>query len=116
MVSNIISLLPLIGLYVVSFLATVTVHEFAHGWVANLCGDPTAKSRGRLSFNPLKHIDPFWTIVFPILMYVAMGIPLGMAKPVPVNFMRLNNPKRDMVLVSATSIANRLGSRMAFII
>ncbi len=84
------------------FLVTVTVHEVAHGYVAYLCGDTTAKDAGRLTLNPLKHMDPFWTVFVPFfLIIVRSPILFGMAKPVPVNFMMLRKPKRDMVLVAA---------------
>lgn len=85
-------------------LFAVILHEIAHGLVAYLRGDPTAKLAGRLTLNPLKHIDPVGTIVLPGIL-IAMrffGVPtviFGWAKPVPVNFMRLKNPKTDMMLV-----------------
>lgn len=80
----------------------ITVHEFAHGWVAYKLGDPTAKYQGRLSLNPLVHIDPFGTILLPVLL-VMLGLPpIGWAKPVPVNFLSLKNPKRDMLLVGVS--------------
>ena len=86
---------------------TVTFHEVAHGYVAYAFGDTTARQMGRLTFNPLKHIDIWWTVVLP-LMLIFLGLPaIGMAKPVPVNFMNLHNPKRDMILVAAAGpIAN----------
>src|SRR3989338_3181576 len=77
----------------------ITIHEFAHGYVAYKLGDPTAKYLGRLSFNPLVHIDLFGTILLPLTM-VTLGLPpLGWAKPVPINFSSLKNPKRDMLWV-----------------
>lgn len=90
-------------LFAVIFSAVVP-HEYAHGWVAYKLGDPTAKMAGRLSFNPIKHIDPVGTILLPGILVVAhlLGAPpimFGWAKPVPVNFMRLKNPKRDMIWV-----------------
>jgi len=80
------------------------IHEYAHAWTANKLGDPTAKNAGRLTLNPLKHIDPFGSIVLPAILIVlrALGsplLPIAFAKPVPVNFLRLSNPKRDMILV-----------------
>ena len=82
------------------FFFSVILHECAHGWVAYRLGDPTAKERGRLTLNPIKHVDFLGTIVLPIML-VVVGSPviLGWAKPVPVNFARLRNPKRDMVWV-----------------
>ena len=85
-------------------LPAVILHEYAHGWVAYRCGDRTAKLAGRLTLNPLKHIDPVGTVILPgVLLFMrSMGYPVfifGWAKPVPVNFMALNNPRRDMMLV-----------------
>ncbi|HNV87242.1 MAG TPA: site-2 protease family protein, partial [Candidatus Omnitrophota bacterium] len=82
------------------FLLTVTLHEVAHGYTAFLFGDPTAKEQGRLTLNPLRHIDFFWTILLPFVL-IKMGLPaIGMAKPVPVDFSRLYRPKRDMIWVA----------------
>jgi len=81
------------------FLFALTIHEFAHGWVAYRCGDRTAYMEGRLTLNPLSHIDIFGTVVLPLLLMFAGAPPFGYAKPVPVNFGYLNNPKRDMILV-----------------
>jgi Zn-dependent protease len=80
----------------------ITVHEAAHGYVANRCGDPTARMLGRVTLNPLKHIDPIGTIAMPLLLYFTTGgsFLFGYAKPVPINFRQLRNPKRDMVWVA----------------
>ncbi len=80
--------------------SAVILHECAHGWVALKCGDPTAKLLGRLTLNPLKHIDPVGTILLPILTLWIFHFPFGAAKPVPVNFANLRNPKRDMIFVA----------------
>lgn len=84
------------------FLITVMLHELCHGLVAYALGDPTAKNAGRLTLNPLKHIDWFWTILLPALLFFSTGgrFAIGMAKPVPVDFSRLNNPRRDMIWVA----------------
>ncbi|MDD5218362.1 MAG: site-2 protease family protein [Candidatus Omnitrophica bacterium] len=98
-----------IAVWIAIFLLTVSVHEISHGYVAYACGDPTAKQAGRLTLNPLRHIDWFWTIVFPCLLYftTAGHFAFGMAKPVPVDFSKLRRPKRDMIWVaSAGCIAN----------
>src|SRR5688500_4068504 len=79
----------------------ITFHEAADGYVAYRLGDPTAKQQGRVSFNPLRHIDPFGTVVLPLVLFIMSGWILGWAKPVPVNPSRLNSPRRDMVLVAA---------------
>ena len=81
-------------------LLAITLHEVAHGWVALLCGDPTAQSQRRLSLNPLRHIDPIGTVLVPAIMAVMGGFIFGWAKPVPVNYRRLRQPKRDMALVA----------------
>jgi Zn-dependent protease len=82
------------------FLASVILHECAHGWVADKLGDPTAKLAGRLTLNPLRHIDLVGTVLLPAFLLV-MRAPFifGWAKPVPVNFTRLNSPKRDIIWV-----------------
>ena len=82
-------------------LISLTVHEVAHGWTAYHFGDPTAKLMGRLRLNPIAHIDPFGTILLPIFLILVGAVPLGWAKPVPVNFSYLRNPKRQMIWVAA---------------
>ncbi|MBF0459071.1 MAG: site-2 protease family protein [Nitrospirae bacterium] len=87
----------------IPILFAITFHEVAHGWVADKLGDPTARSMGRLSFNPLAHIDPVNTIVMPIVLFVISNgtFIFGSAKPVPVDYRNLRNPRRDSALVSA---------------
>ena len=82
-------------------IVAITLHEAAHGYVAWRLGDDTAYRMGRVTFNPLKHIDAFGTILLPALMLWTSGFIFGWAKPVPVNFARLRRPRRDMVLVAA---------------
>lgn len=94
------------------FLMAITIHEFAHGWVAEKLGDPTARDAGRLTLNPLAHIDPMGTVILPLIL-VLSGSPIifGWAKPVPVNFAFLRNPKRDMIWVGlAGPVANILAA------
>ena len=94
-------MIEFILLVVVGLVPAIVLHEYAHGWVANRLGDPTARLSGRLTVNPIKHVDLFGSILFPaILFLVHSPVMLGWAKPVPVNFSRLNNPKRDMMLVA----------------
>jgi Zn-dependent protease len=81
-------------------LFAITLHEVGHGWVAMLLGDPTAKDQGRLSINPLKHIDPMGTVIVPLIMFFASGFIFGWAKPVPVDWNRLKNTRRDIALVA----------------
>jgi len=83
----------------------IVFHEVSHGWAARALGDPTAYENGRLSLNPLKHVDPVGTLILPGALKL-MGLPVfGWAKPVPVSYGRLNNPKRDMALVAAAGPA-----------
>jgi len=81
-------------------ILAITLHEAAHGYIALVFGDPTAKEQGRLTLNPLRHVDPFGTIILPAMLKLAGGPIMGWAKPVPVYFGRLNNPRRDMVWVA----------------
>jgi len=98
-------------------LFAITVHEAAHGWAALKLGDPTAYNLGRVTFNPLAHIDPIGTIIFP-LMLIVMRAPFlfGWAKPVPVNPLNLRNPRRDNLLISAAGpLSNLTIAFLAFI-
>lgn len=90
-----------VSIWVIPIFISVVLHEIAHGVAALYFGDTTAKDNDRLSLNPIRHIDPFGTVFFPIML-VASGAPFtfGWAKPVPVNFGNLRNPKRDMVFVA----------------
>jgi Zn-dependent protease len=90
-----------IAVWLVPLVIAIVFHEVAHGLVARRLGDPTAEEARRLSFNPIRHIDPFGTILLPLLLAVThAGAIFGWAKPVPVNYRRLRNPRRDMVLVA----------------
>jgi Zn-dependent protease len=82
-------------------LIAITSHEAAHGFVANRLGDDTAYRLGRVTFNPFRHIDAFGTVLLPALLWLSFHFLFGWAKPVPVDFSRLNRPRRDMVLVAA---------------
>jgi Zn-dependent protease len=100
-------------------VAAVVLHEVAHGYVANALGDPTAKERGRLTLNPISHVDPFGTIALPaFLILLRSPFVFGYAKPVPVDFRKLRNPKRDMIWVAAagplTNIALAVVSAVVF--
>jgi Zn-dependent protease len=92
-----------VSVWVLPVLFAVTFHEAAHGWVAWRLGDDTAYAQGRVSFNPLRHIDPFGTVLMPAMLLLLSGgrFMFGFAKPVPVAFHRLNNPRRDMAIVAA---------------
>jgi len=90
-----------ISIWALPVLFAVVLHEVAHGWVADKLGDDTARWMGRLTLNPLKHIDPVGTLLIPIALLVMQSPFLfGYAKPVPINWRKLRNPKRDMVLVA----------------
>ncbi len=90
-----------ISIWALPVLFAVVLHEVAHGWVADKLGDDTARWMGRLTLNPIKHIDPVGTLLIPILLLVMQSPFLfGYAKPVPINWRKLRNPNRDMVLVA----------------
>ena len=91
-----------ISIWLIPGIIAITFHEAAHGYVASKLGDDTALRAGRVTFNPLRHIDPFGTLLLPgLLLLTHAPFLFGWAKPVPVNFFRLRNPKRDMVWVAA---------------
>lgn len=100
--------------FIISFgllIVAMTVHEFSHGWVAMKLGDNTAKYSGRLTLNPLAHIDLFGTIILPLLLFISSRgqFVFGAAKPVPINYWALRNPRRDMMLVGLSGpLANLL--------
>jgi len=82
------------------FFYAVILHEYAHGWMADKLGDPTARKLGRLTLNPMKHVDPVGTVFLPaVLFFLNSPVIFGWAKPVPVNFLNLRHPKRDMMWV-----------------
>ena len=89
-------------------LGSLTVHEWAHAWTADRLGDPTARMLGRVSFNPLVHIDPIGTVLLPLVGLFAAGVVFGWAKPVPVNVSRLGHPKRDFMMVAAAGPASNI--------
>ncbi|KPK43007.1 MAG: hypothetical protein AMJ78_00090 [Omnitrophica WOR_2 bacterium SM23_29] len=94
---NLLSLLTFLGL----LLIAMSFHEFAHGWIAFKLGDNTAKSMGRLTLNPLAHLDPFGSVILPLLCFVVtQGQAIfGAAKPVPINYLALKNPKKDVIWI-----------------
>ena len=89
-------------------LFSVVAHEYAHGYAALLQGDPTAQSLGRLTWNPIKHIDPFLTILMPLVMFMTLGVAFGGAKPVPVDPRNYRNYRRGDSIVSLAGIAANL--------
>jgi Zn-dependent protease len=100
---------PLGVALVIAFLViSLGIHEAAHGWVAWKCGDPTAKDLGRISLNPIVHIDPLMTILLPAILFYTTGFIFGGAKPVPVAMSRLRHPLRDMSLVALAGPGSNL--------
>ena len=97
------------------FFMAIVIHEFSHGWCAYKLGDPTAKYAGRLTLNPLAHIDPFGTVLLPLLLTLMHSqVIFGWAKPVPINFWNLRHPRRDIILVGlAGPLSNFI---MAFLV
>lgn len=113
------SLVHLLASFIISFgllLIAMTVHEFAHGLVAYKLGDSTARLSGRLTLNPLAHIDFFWTVLLPLVLFISSSgnFVFGAAKPVPINYQALKNPKRDIIWIGLSGpLANLI---LAFII
>jgi Zn-dependent protease len=105
-----------IAVAAIPVLLAITLHEAAHGYVARHFGDHTAERQGRISLNPLRHIDPIGTILLPLLLYVISGgkFTFGWAKPVPVNFGALRSPKKDMLWVSLAGPAANLFMALAW--
>jgi Zn-dependent protease len=108
-----------VSVWVIPLVIAITFHEAAHGFVAHRLGDSTAWEQGRVTFNPLKHIDPFGTLILPaMLLFAHSPFLFGYAKPVPVNFRALRHPRIDMVWVAlagpATNIALALAAALAF--
>ena len=104
---NIVSFFAYFGLLIIA----MTVHEFSHGWVAYKLGDTTAKYAGRLTLNPLAHIDPIGTVLLPLVLFISTHgkFVFGAAKPVPINYWALKNPKRDIIFIGASGpLANFL--------
>ncbi len=95
-----LSLVQKIVIWSLPLLFAITLHEVAHGWIASRLGDQTARLSGRLSFNPLKHIDLIGTLIVPLLFLTTTGVVFGWARPVPVDSRNLRHPRRDIVLVA----------------
>lgn len=99
--------------FLISFgllLLAMSVHEFSHAWVAYKLGDPTPRLAGRLSLNPLAHIDIMGTLILPLFLFIATGgrFVFGAAKPVPINYLLLRNPKRDIIWIGLSGPASNL--------
>lgn len=103
-----VSIIQLVCIAAIPLIFAITLHEAAHGYVASKLGDQTASIMGRVSLNPLRHIDPVGTIILPLLMLVMGGFIFGWAKPVPIVYQNLRNPRRDMALVGIAGPAANL--------
>ena len=99
--------LPL-AIVLIPVLLAISLHEAAHGYVARLCGDPTASDQGRVTLNPLKHIDPVGTLLLPVLAFFLIGVPFGYAKPVPIDLDRLRRPRLHAAYVAFAGPAANL--------
>ncbi len=109
------NIIQTISIWAIPVLFAITLHEVAHGWTARYFGDSTAHMLGRLSINPIKHIDPIGTVLIPLLLVVSHAPFLfGWAKPVPVNMAQLRNPKRDMAIVAAAGPFSNLVMAIAW--
>ncbi|PIZ04654.1 MAG: site-2 protease family protein [Gammaproteobacteria bacterium CG_4_10_14_0_8_um_filter_38_16] len=108
MSGHIASLIQIICIAAIPLIFAITLHEAAHGWMASKLGDQTARIMGRVSLNPLRHIDPFGTVILPLLMLSFGGFIFGWAKPVPIAWQHLRHPRRDMALVGAAGPAANL--------
>jgi Zn-dependent protease len=95
-----------IAVWAIPVLFAITLHEAAHGWVANKLGDPTARKLGRISLNPLRHIDPVGTVILPLALVMLSGFIIGWAKPVPVDMRYFKQPLLDMALVALAGPAS----------
>jgi len=112
-------LVQIIAIYALPVIFAITLHEAAHGYVARHFGDMTAYQEGRVSLNPLRHIDPFGTVALPLILLALTklfggGIIFGWAKPVPVNFANLRHPKRDMLWVAAAGPLSNFAMALAW--
>lgn len=116
MFGNELSSVQLIAIAIIPLIFAIVVHEVAHGWVALQLGDDTAYRMGRLTLNPLKHIDPIGTILVPIVLILTVGFAFGWAKPVPVNFNNLRNQRRDTALVAVAGPFSNLLMAVAWLV
>ena len=105
---NVLSSLTTFVVFFILLIIAMVIHEYSHGWVAYKLGDTTAKYSGRLTLNPLAHIDIFWTVLIPLIIFISTGFFIAAAKPVPINYWALRNPKRDIILIGASGPVSNL--------
>ena len=108
------SFMHLLSVAAIPGLFAITLHEVAHGWVARAFGDRSAEFLGRLSLNPLRHVDPVGTVILPLMTLWMGGLVFGWAKPVPVNARALRNPERNMVVIAAAGPLANLAMAVAW--
>jgi Zn-dependent protease len=108
--------IPYLAVSIVVLLLSLSLHESAHAWMADRFGDPTGRLLGRVSLNPLPHIDPIGTLLFPLIGMLAGGVMFGWAKPVPVNPANLRDPRRAHIFVSAAGPVSNLLAALVFLI
>lgn len=105
-----------VAISIVVLLFSLSIHESAHAWTADFFGDPTGRYLGRVTLNPIPHVDPIGTLVFPLVGLLMGGVVFGWAKPVPVNMARLRNPKMANIFISAAGPASNLLAAIGFLI
>src|SRR5690242_16240910 len=103
-----LTIIQKVVIWAIPILFAITLHEVAHGWVASWCGDQTARFSGRLTINPIKHIDPIGTVLVPLLTLLVSNFLFGWAKPVPVDPRNFKRPRRDMALVALAGPVSNL--------
>lgn len=108
--------IPYLTASVAVLLLSLSLHESAHAWMADRFGDPTGRLLGRVSLNPMPHIDPIGTLLFPLIGMLAGGVMFGWAKPVPVNLANLRNPRRAHIFVSAAGPVSNLLAALVFLV
>jgi len=116
MLDSNLSTAQIILVSIIPVLFAIVLHEVAHGWAAYKLGDRTAFMLGRLSLNPIKHIDPVGTILVPAVLLLTAGFAFGWAKPVPIDWRNLSNPKRDTAIVALAGPAANLGMAIAWVL
>lgn len=113
---NGLAIIQKIAVYIIPLIFAITLHEAAHAYMAKKYGDNTAQLMGRLSLNPLHHIDPLGTILFPLIGIILGGFIFGWAKPVPINFSRLQNPKRNLFWIAIAGPISNLAQALIWVL